>query len=165
MTTPWDAAGVTADGRLAGLLARLDQQRRLAGQRQSLGIAEGRLLWLLIDRGPRTLREVADDLELEQSTVNRQVNAALAAGLVHRYREAGRPARLVAPTPRGRAVFERDVDRMLRLYRAGLAELGADDADRLVALLDRFVTAYGSAVHSDTEAGTGSEARPDRTSS
>jgi hypothetical protein len=47
---------------------------------------------------------------------------------------------------------------MLRLYRAGLAELGADDADRLVALLDRFVTAYGSAVHSDTEAGTGSGA-------
>jgi len=152
MTTPWDASAVRADGRLAGLLAQLDQHRRLAGPRQRLGVAEGRLLWLLIDRGPRTLRQVAADLELEQSTVNRQVNAAIGAGLVRRYREPGVPAQLLAPTDEGRAVFGSDVERMLGLYRAGLDELGPKDADQLVALLDRFVAAYGRVVHAETTA-------------
>ena len=41
-----------------------------------------RLLWLLVESGPQTLAEVTSALGLERSTVNRQVNAAVAAGLL-----------------------------------------------------------------------------------
>ncbi|NED61636.1 MarR family transcriptional regulator, partial [Streptomyces sp. SID10244] len=34
------------------------------------------ILWVLSDGRPRTLRELSEELDLEQSTVNRQVNAA-----------------------------------------------------------------------------------------
>ncbi|MFI2104431.1 MarR family winged helix-turn-helix transcriptional regulator [Isoptericola sp. NPDC019693] len=139
------AADLTPERRVAGLLFRLDLHRRLAEHRSPLGTADGRLLWLLSDGRPRTLREIAEALRLEQSTVNRQVNGALAAGLLHRFTEPGRPARLHAPTEEGVALFERATDQALAAYGDGLAALG-DDAGMFLDLLDRFAAAYGGAV-------------------
>ncbi|MFD6137837.1 MarR family winged helix-turn-helix transcriptional regulator, partial [Isoptericola sp. NPDC060257] len=101
-----DPAELTDDRRVAGLLFRLDLHRRLAEHRSPLGTADGRLLWLLSDGRPRTLREIAEALRLEQSTVNRQVNGALAAGLLRRFTAPGRSARLLEPTEEGLARFE-----------------------------------------------------------
>ena len=79
--------------RLAAALHHLDLSRRVVEQRADIGVADMRLLWLLSDDRARTLREIADDLTLEQSTVNRQVNAALAAGLLRRDRDADQAVR------------------------------------------------------------------------
>lgn len=133
------------DRRVAGLLVRLEVHRRMAEHRSPLGVADGRLLWLLSDRRPRTLREIGDALGLEQSTVNRQVNGALAAGLVRRISEPGRSARLVEPTDEGLAAFESATAVALAEYGDALGVLG-DDAATFLDLLDRFVDAYGDAV-------------------
>ena len=145
VTSPHHDQPVTADRRVAGLLVRLEVHRRTAEHRSPVGSADGRLLWLLSDGAPRTLREIADALRLEQSTVNRQVNSALAAGLLRRFTEPGRPARLIEPTPEGLAAFDAATSTALGAYADGLAALG-DDAGAFLDLLDRFVDAYGDAV-------------------
>ncbi|GAA1723825.1 hypothetical protein GCM10009809_19540 [Isoptericola hypogeus] len=136
---------VTPDRRLASLLYRLDLHRRLAEHRSPLGTADGRLLWLLADRGPSTLREISDALGLEQSTVNRQVNAALDAGLLRRFTEPGRSARVIEPTEQGTAAFEDATTTALDAYGDGLRVLG-DDTAEFLEQLGRFVDAYGEAV-------------------
>jgi DNA-binding MarR family transcriptional regulator len=140
------AADLPRERVLASLIARLEVHRRLAEHRSPLGVAEGRLLWLLSDRRPRTLREIADALGLEQSTVNRQVNGALAAGLVRRFAEPGRAGRLVEPTDVGLESFERATTYVLGAYEESLAALGEAEARQFLAQLDTFVDAYGEAV-------------------
>ncbi|MEN5073361.1 MarR family winged helix-turn-helix transcriptional regulator [Isoptericola cucumis] len=136
------------DRALASLLYRLDLHRRLAEQRSPLGTADGRLLWLMSDRRPRTLREISGALGLEQSTVNRQVNAAIDAGLLRRFAEAGRPARLIEPTAAGIEAFENATALALGAYDDALATLG-DESGAFLELLDRFVGAYGEAVRAE----------------
>ena len=136
------------DRALASLLYRLDLHRRLAEQRSPLGTADGRLLWLMSDRRPRTLREISSALGLEQSTVNRQVNAAIDAGLLRRFAEAGRPARLIEPTAAGIEAFENATALALGAYDDALATLG-DESGAFLELLERFVGAYGEAVRAE----------------
>ena len=138
-------ADLSADRRVASLVGRLEVHRRLAEDRSALNQSEGRLLWFLSDGGPRTLREIAEGLNLEQSTVNRQVNAALAAGHLRRFIEPGRSARLVEPTEEGLVVYEAASERALGAYADGLAALG-DESERFLELLETFVGAYGVAV-------------------
>ena len=145
-----DAAGrraaLTPETRIAAALHHLDRHRRVLDARTGLGTADLRLLWLLSDGRPRSLRAIAQELHLEQSTVNRQVNAALRAGHLRRYRDAGSAASVVEPTDEGRRSYERETATTLALYREVLGELGPDDADRLTELLGRFADLYGSAV-------------------
>ncbi|MFJ9391701.1 MarR family winged helix-turn-helix transcriptional regulator [Nocardioides sp. NPDC101246] len=136
---------LTADRRLASLVGRLEVHRRLAEDRSALNQADGRLLWFLSDGRPRTLREIADGLNLEQSTVNRQVNAALSAGHLRRFAEQGRSARLIEPTEEGLAVYEAASARALGAYADGLAALG-EESEKFLELLERFVGVYGEAV-------------------
>ncbi|MEL7978044.1 MarR family winged helix-turn-helix transcriptional regulator [Isoptericola sp. F-RaC21] len=142
---PRPADELSGGRRAAGLLFRLDVHRRLAEHRSPLGTADGRLLWLLSDGRARTLREIAEALRLEQSTVNRQVNGALAAGLLRRFTAPGRSARLLEPTEEGLARFEDATSQALGGYADGLAALG-DDAGVFLELLGRFTEAYGEAV-------------------
>ncbi|MQY25994.1 MarR family winged helix-turn-helix transcriptional regulator [Nocardia aurantia] len=141
-------AGTTASRFLAGTLAHLDRHRRHQEQTSPLGVADLRLLWLFNDHRPRTLREIVDELGLERSTVNRQVNAALASGLLRRYREDGANAHLVEATPSGLQAFERGVSEILHSYDVALAEFDDHERHLLLNLFDRFVCAYGRTVHS-----------------
>jgi DNA-binding MarR family transcriptional regulator len=136
----------TAPGtRMASALFHLDQHRRIAEHSGRLNVADGRLLWLFSDGTPRTLRQIAHELNLEQSTVNRQVNAAREAGLLDRTRgDAG--AYLFKASDDGLAIFEDAIASSLGQYDDALAALGPDDAEQLIALLGRFVTAYGEVV-------------------
>ncbi|WP_100350552.1 MarR family winged helix-turn-helix transcriptional regulator [Luteimicrobium subarcticum] len=137
---------VVRDRRVAWLLTLVNRHQHVIEQRIELNSADMRLLWLFNDHRARTLREIADDLSLEQSTVNRQVNAALTAGLLRRFSEPGRSARLVEPTERGRTLFERDIADALGTYEQALDRLG-DDAAPFLDLLTRFTSAFGDAVH------------------
>lgn len=139
------------DRRVAALLHLLDQHRRVLEQRMDLGTADIRLLWLLADERPRTMREISEALSLEQSTVNRQVNAALEHGLVHRSTEPGQAARLVTATSAGRDALERDIDAVMGVFDRALGTLG-EDAETFVALLGRFEAAFGAAAVEDETA-------------
>lgn len=144
----WDAP-LPPDQEVARQFLRIDRLRRTMMSRGVLHAADMRLLWLLTSGPPLTLREIAETLSLEQSTVNRQVNAAIRAGLVERFSQPGQSARVVAPSEEGRRRFAADIRRSLEMYTAGMAALG-DEADTFVRLMCQFTEAYGEAV-----AGTG----------
>lgn len=132
--------------RLASSLARLEVHRRVVDQQAPLGSADGRLLWLLGERGACTLREIADELGREQSTVNRQVNAAIDAGLVARVRDPDRAARLIEPAEAGSVALTAARRYSQELYRAGVAGMSAAEHETFLDLLERFVTDYGAAL-------------------
>jgi len=145
----WDHLDLPRDREVARLLLRLDRYRHLMRHHGGLNAADLRLLWLLCEGEPRTLREISEVLSLEQSTVNRQVNNAVRAGLLRRYQPEGEPAMLVEPTEEGRSRFASDTAATLAQHEAALEALG-EGADEFVAQLARFTSAYGRAVRSVT---------------
>ena len=126
------------DGVLRALgdeLMRLARRRSQVYPGSQLDTSAFRLLWLLTEGPPRTLRELADELQLDQSTVNRQVNAAIKHGLVERYAVAGSSSRLLRPTEAGHAAYVHDAALRADVYDAVLDELGEERAAALVAEL------------------------------
>ncbi|WP_019202413.1 MarR family winged helix-turn-helix transcriptional regulator [Tsukamurella sp. 1534] len=85
------------------------------------------LLHLLDYAGASTLKEISCALELEQSTVNRQVNKAIEHGLLEASGDVGGPKRISA-TDAGRAAFQCDREVKLRGISSILTEV--DEADR-----------------------------------
>lgn len=126
----------------AALLTRLNRHQRHHRQQQVLGDADLRILWLFYDERPRTLREISDALHLEQSTVNRQVNAAVTVGLLDRSRPEDGGAYVFARTTTGHDLFEADVAAALDGYREALEALGEPEATEFLRLLTRFTEAY-----------------------
>ncbi|MGP9746558.1 MarR family winged helix-turn-helix transcriptional regulator [Brachybacterium sp. AOP29-B2-41] len=131
---------------LAGLFWKLDRHRREHEQAMSLGTADLRILWLFSDNASRTLKDVAHELGLEQSTVNRQMNAVVAEGLLDRKREAGDTAYRFARTAAGRDAFEADLAISLNGYEAALGAMSEEDAETFLRLMDLYLGAYGAAV-------------------
>ena len=119
-------------------LMRLTRRRATTYPGSILDPSAFRLLWLLTEGPPRTLRELAEELQLDQSTVNRQVNAAINHGLVERYAVADSASRLVRPTDAGRAAYLHDGKLRAEVYTSVLDELGAERAGALVAELREF---------------------------
>lgn len=146
-TVGWRGEHAPGERRLASLFNRLDTQRRALEGMLALKTADLRLLWLFADGHARTLREVADELGLEQSTVNRQVNAALGAGLLERSRREGGPSYQFLRTQAGREAFERDAGLSLGAYATALGEMGDDDAEEFLALAERFLGHFADAVN------------------
>ncbi|WP_148613550.1 MarR family winged helix-turn-helix transcriptional regulator [Nocardioides rubriscoriae] len=109
---------------LGDQLLRLQRRRRHVYDGVVLENSAFRLLWVLDDGEPRTLRQLAHDLDLEQSTVNRQVNAAIAAGWLERYDVAGSASRLVRPTAAGAQAYRHDGLVRAGTIRAALDALG-----------------------------------------
>lgn len=116
-----------------------------------LGTADLRLLWLLADGRARTLKEIADELRLEQSTINRQVNAALASGYVERRRRSGGSAHEFERTEEGRRVFETDTARSLGAYASALARMAPQDSEAFLALAQEFLDHYRREVEGATD--------------
>ncbi|MFT4234106.1 MAG: MarR family transcriptional regulator [Microbacterium sp.] len=131
--------------RLAGLLVTLESARRVLGQRATLGTADLRLLWLFTDGESYTLRQIAERLGLEQSTVNRQVNAAVTAGLLDKTQDDSRSPYRFTSSPEGVRALEHNLHATLGAYRTALSALG-DDQERFLSLLTDFVEAYRDAV-------------------
>lgn len=125
--------------------ARLEQGRRAVESYARLGQADLRLLWLLASEGPQTMKEISSALHLEQSTVNRQVNAALAAGLVERVARPGSAARVVRVTAEGEQAFAADLRMSTEVLEAALASVPAAERDAFAAHLAAFAAAYREA--------------------
>lgn len=107
------------------------------------------ILWVLSDGRPRTLRELAEELDLEQSTVNRQVNNAIRHGYVERFDVDGCASKHIRPTPRGSAEFEHDG--LLRAERlsAVFTNMPPGAAERLLEGLRAFNQAYETVLEKD----------------
>jgi len=133
--------------RAAVALSRLDRARRAAETRSELGVATQRLMWLFRDGQARTLKDVADTLGLEQSTVNRQVNAALDADLLRRYRDPGQTAHLLEATENGITRFERDLQWGLELMDTALAAVPSSQRADFLDHLLKFAETYDAAAH------------------
>ncbi|MFT0762148.1 hypothetical protein [Scrofimicrobium sp. R131] len=123
-------------------MIRFDWQRHMAAQDAPLGAAALRLMWLLSDGQPRTLREISEELHLEQSTVNRQVNASIRAGNLARINDPNRAAQLLIPTEEGRRRFKMSTERVVRPYDRALEKMGPEAAHKFLELIEQFTTAY-----------------------
>jgi DNA-binding MarR family transcriptional regulator len=115
------------------LLAAISRELMLVSRHQLATATRGvleRSAYLLLSRidatGPMTARELADALQLEISTVTRQVAAMLRDKFVERIPDpAGGQARLLRMTEEGATRLAQDRTR----YRSGLAKVIADWPD------------------------------------
>ncbi|WP_232679596.1 MarR family winged helix-turn-helix transcriptional regulator [Nocardioides sp. R-C-SC26] len=138
-----DYADVTA---LGHQLLRLQRRRTVAFAGSTLEISAFRILWVLSDGEPRTLRQIGTDLDLEQSTVNRQVNAAIAAGYLERFDVPGQASKMVRPTERGRELYDNDGRVRAARYQQAIDTVGVDRARRLIDDLRAFNDAFDAAL-------------------
>jgi DNA-binding MarR family transcriptional regulator len=128
----------------AQLRALGDELMRIGGRRSThypgsrLEVSAFRLLWVLTEGTPQTLRDLADRLQLDPSTVTRQVNAAIQHGLVERYAVPDSAARLLRPTEAGRAAYLHDAALRADAMGAALDDLGPDRVVRMIEDLRAF---------------------------
>ena len=114
-------------------LIRLDCRREIADPSMTLNGSAYKILWLLVEHGPRTLRGLAQGLQLEQSTINRQVHAVIARGLAQRSSDSNSPAKVVTATEAGEAAYHHDSDIRTQGLRAIAAVMGQQSTADLAA--------------------------------
>ncbi|MEM9464698.1 MAG: MarR family transcriptional regulator [Actinomycetota bacterium] len=101
--------------------------------------SEWRVLAVLEELGPLSVRDLTDAALSPQPTVTHAVRRLEDRGLVTRTAgEADRRQRIVAITPDGAALTQRLIDDARRLETAALAELG--DLDELIGGLRHLIT-------------------------
>src|SRR4051812_5402660 len=123
---------------LGGEIMRLSRRRAHSYPGSVLEDSAFRILLVLVEEGPRSLQELADELQLERSTVSRQVNAAIGRALIERYAVAGRSSRLLRPTEQGRTAYGHDGRLRAAMLSDAIVELGTERAERLVSELAAF---------------------------
>jgi DNA-binding MarR family transcriptional regulator len=147
-TSP-DQQGLEEVTALGDQLLRMQRRRRHVYDGVVLENSAFRLLWVLDDGEPRTLRQLAVDLDLEQSTVNRQVNAAIDAGWLERYDVEGSVSRLVRPTDAGAEAYRHDGQIRAGTIRAALDDLGPERAASLIEGLVALNDAWDAVIARD----------------
>lgn len=125
--------------------ARWSTARRVIESGQQLRVAEGRLLWLLRGGRALTLREIAEELDLEQSTVNRQVHAALDSGVIRRFRREDSPTYLVEMSDEGGRRFGADLARATSIYGHAVSAVPEAERETFLEHLDAFVESLAGA--------------------
>lgn len=142
---------------LGAEVMRLTRRRATSYPGSFLEDSAFRILLVLVEEGPRSLRELADELQLEQSTISRQVGAAVGHGLVERYGDA---PRLVRATNAGREAYLHDGRLRGAVWGRAIAELGEERGADLVAglreLNDALDRAHAAVRASDSSAAAGS---------
>jgi len=123
---------------LGGEIMRLGRRRATSYPGSVLEDSAFRILLLLVEEGPRSMGDLAAELQLERSTISRQVSAAIGHGLVERYAEPGRAPRLLRPTDAGREAYLHDGRLRAAVLSEAIVELGAERAGRLMADLRDF---------------------------
>lgn len=92
-----------------------------------------------LEHGPMTLKQLAEAFRLDQSTVNRQINALRRDALVERMSDPdGGVAQLLRPTRKGLDLLARDRDVAREQVGQVLADWKPADIERLATLLRRF---------------------------
>ena len=136
-----------------------DEVLRLSGRRMAtlpgsrLDSSAFRILWRLEECGPLTLREIAEQLQLEQSTINRQVNSAIKHGLVERVPSPGRVGTPVRPTETGREAYQHDGLLRAEVMGRAIADLGPGRARDMIDARGAFNDAVDRAHPPDDDGG------------
>jgi len=150
MTNPDD--GSPADRVLDALgseLMRISRRGTRVYPGTALDLSAFKILWLLSETGPQSMKDLANELLLDQSTVSRQVKAAVEQGLVERYEVPGGAVRLLRPTPTGTDAYLREAGLRTAVIRDALDALGPERAAMfvkdLIAFNDAFDEAYARA--------------------
>ena len=92
-----------------------------------------------LEHGPMTLKQLAEAFRLDQSTVNRQINALRRDALVERMSDPdGGVAQLLRPTRKGLDLLARDRDVAREQVGQVLADWKPADIETLATLLRRF---------------------------
>lgn len=87
----------------------------------------------MVEHGPHTLRAVAQALQLEQSTINRQVHAVIDRGLVKRYSDPDSVAMLISATAAGELAYRSDSEIRTEGLRAIVDTMGESSTANLAA--------------------------------
>ncbi|MCF8587697.1 MarR family winged helix-turn-helix transcriptional regulator [Gordonia liuliyuniae] len=130
-------------------LLRLRRRRNTVDEGAVLDVSAFSILWLFDDGRARTLRDLAAELCLEQSTVNRQVNTAVKHGYIERFEVPGQVSRLYRPTDAGRAAYLHDGLRRARRLEVIFADLAPGTPEGLLKELKAYNDA--SDRHADDE--------------
>ena len=94
-----------------------------------------------LELGPLNLKQLAEAFRLDASTVNRQVNALLRAGLLEKVPDpSGAVARVLRPTERGLDLLHRDRALLQEQVGRVLEDWPAGDVEELSRLLERLNT-------------------------
>lgn len=123
---------------LGAELLRVSRLRAASYPGSRLDNSAFRILWLLVERGPATQRELSEDLQLERSTVTRQVAAALERGLLERYDDPARSGRVLRPTAAGEDAYRHDGQLRADRLSAALDALGPEVSTQMVEALRAF---------------------------
>lgn len=115
-------------------IMRINRRRVVTPRGGSLDQSAYRILWALHEVGPLPLGRLSEELQLEQSTMSRQVKAAMEHDLVEKESPATRGGNL---RPTGHGAQQYATERVLRIerFRAALQTLGRDEAETLATLL------------------------------
>jgi DNA-binding MarR family transcriptional regulator len=127
-------------------LMRLGRRRETSTSATGLDASAFKILWLVVEHGPHTLRGLAEYLQLEQSTINRQVHAAEGHGWVERYDDPDSPAMLVRATEAGEAGYRAESEARAEGLRAIVNTLGEQTIADLAAGLGHFNDAIEHAI-------------------
>ena len=155
---------VVTDETLAALrheLMRLGRRRETSQSATGLDVSAFRILWVVVEHGPHTLRGLADQLQLEQSTINRQVHAAEGRGLLERHADPDCSGLLVRATEDGEAAYRAESQARAEGLRAIVDTLGEGAVAQLAAGLAGFNDAVDDAIGADLSRGS-SAGRPAR---
>jgi DNA-binding MarR family transcriptional regulator len=94
-----------------------------------------------LELGALNLKQLAEAFRLDPSTVNRQVNALLRAGLLEKAPDpSGAVARVLRPTTEGLALLHRDRQFLQEQVGRVLADWEPGEVDELRRLLERLNT-------------------------
>ena len=126
-------------------LVRLGRRREPSSS-MVLDASAYKILWLVVEHGPHTLRGLASYLQLDQSTINRQVHAVIGHGHVERYDDPDSSAMLVRATEAGEAAYRHDAEIRSEGLRSVVNTLGERSAADLASGLSRLNDAIDEAV-------------------
>ena len=104
-----------------------------------------KILWLLTETGPMSMKRLAGELLLDQSTVSRQVKAAIDHGLIERFDDKQTSSRQLRPTARGVETYAREAGLRAAVIREALETMGVHRASLFVAELAAFNDALDAA--------------------
>jgi DNA-binding MarR family transcriptional regulator len=121
----------------AGISAALSTEYQ---DRYGLDIPEWRVIATLgFLRAPCTAQSIVQSTRTHKSTISRAVTSLLAKQLVERVEdERDRRAFTLQLTPKGAALYQEMIPRMLRRERTILSVLSPQERDTLAALLDKL---------------------------
>jgi DNA-binding MarR family transcriptional regulator len=136
-----EAAVVALEEEMAGIWrrGRTRIRERARQVHPQLDPASYPLLTVLVRSGATRVSDLGAALELDKSTVSRQIDAAARLGLVERVPDpADARARLVTLTELGERQMDAVYTQRLDRWRASLATWDAADLEQLTALLRRL---------------------------